>query len=195
MSLGIASSGGGIDGLRKKSAKDGPCGSGRRCGSAVDFCLLRKRRRLARKRSSMVAEGLEARWPSAAFCDARRRRRSLRVKCVYFALLSARVSHRCEWQRLVMAKSSRQVDIQFCPSRTRPGTGPRTTVRTRRRGERRIETAKPARSSCSTLCQCAAEQAWGAVARRDADARRRIVQRRIAARESGSPFALAHSPT
>ena len=136
MSLGIASSGGGIDGLRKKSAKDGPWGSGRRCGSAVDFCLLRKRRRRARKRSSMVAEGLEARWPSAAFCDARRRRRSLRVKCVYFALLSARVSHRCEWQRLVMAKSSRQVDIQFCPSRTRPGTGPRTTVRTRRRGER-----------------------------------------------------------
>ena len=117
--------------------------------------------------------------------------REMRLLCTAIGtrVASLRMAASCD------AKSSRQVDIAVFPFATRPGTGPRTTVRTRRRGERRIETAKPARSSCSTLCQCAAEQAWGAVARRDADARRRIVQRRIAARESGSPLALAHSPT
>ena len=120
--------------------------------------------------------------------------REMRLLCTAIGtrVASLRMAASCD------AKSSRQVDIAVFPFATRPGTGPRTTVRTRRRGERQELKQQSPHASCSTpqgLCQCAAEQAWGAVARRDADARRRIVQRRIAARESGSPFALAHSPT
>ena len=58
--------------------------------------------------------------------------REMRLLCTAIGtrVASLRMAASCD------AKSSRQVDIQFCPSRTRPGTGPRTTVRTRRRGER-----------------------------------------------------------